>query len=182
MNILRHASAGRVAAAVALTLLMLFSCAWGQEKSVETPRDTLIAAARETMAKARSCVLITLDASGHPRARAMDPFPPEENMVVWMGTTRATRKVEEIRKNPRVTLYYAHPEGAGYVSLYGKARLVDDPKEKAKWWKEEWSRFYPDKEASFILIAVTPERMEIVDYSRGLTGDPKTWTPPSVEF
>jgi len=183
MNLVRTAWMIRVAVVLALSVPALVSCAWGQEaKGIETPRDTLLAVARDMMAKARFCVLITLDATGHPRARAMDPFAPEENMVVWMGTSRVTRKVEEIRNDPRVTLYYAHPEGAGYVSLYGTAKLVDTPEETAKRWKEEWATFYPDKEASFILIAVTPERMEIVDYSRGVMGDPKTWIPAVVKF
>ncbi len=168
---------------LALSNLVIFSDAYGQEtEGVETPHDTLLTVARDMMAKARFCVLITLDASGHPRARAMDPFPPEENMVVWMGTSRVTRKVEEIRKDHRVTLYYGHPEGAGYVSLYGTARLVDTPEEKERLWKEEWSKWYPDKEASYILIAVTPERLEVVDFTRGLMGDLKTWKPASVTF
>jgi len=183
MNPVRNAGVIWVAVIIALSVLLLFSDACGQEaEGVETPRDTLLAVAQTMMAEARFCVLITLDASGHPRARAMDPFPPEENMVIWLGTARVTRKVEEIRKDPRVTLYYGHPEGAGYVSLYGTARLVETPEEKERRWKEEWSKWYPDKEASYILIAVTPERLEVVDFTRGLMGDPKTWKPASVKF
>ena len=183
MNSVRNSGAVLVVLALVLSNLVLFSDAWGQEtEAVEVHRDTLLAVARDMMAEARFCVLITLDASGHPRARAMEPFPPEKNMVVWMGTSRVTRKVEELRNDPRVTLYYAHPEGAGYVSLYGTARLVDTPEEKERRWKKEWSKFYPDKEASYTLIAVTPERLEVVDFTRGLMGDPKTWKPASVTF
>ena len=68
------------------------------------------------------------------------------------------------------------------MSLYGTARLVDTPEEKERLWKEEWSKWYPDKEASYILIAVTPERLEVVDFTRGLMGDLKTWKPASVTF
>jgi general stress protein 26 len=112
----------------------------------------------------------------------MDPFPPDEDMVVWFGTDRRTRKVQEIADDPRVTLYYPAPDADGYVSIYGTARLVDDPIEKARRWKEEWGRFYPDRESTYLLIAVTPESMEVVSYSRGMFGDPDTWTPSSVEF
>ena len=48
------------------------------------PRDTLIAAAMNIMEQTRFCVLVTLDETGHPCARAMDPFMPDENWVIWM--------------------------------------------------------------------------------------------------
>lgn len=183
MKTIRRAVSIYVAVVLALSFLAFVSGARGQEaEEVETPRDTLLAVARDMMAKAPYCVLISLDASGHPRARTMDAFPPEENMVVWMGTSRITRKVEEIRNDPRVTLYYAPPDNAGYVTLYGTAKLVDTPEEKEKRWKKEWEKHFPEGKASYILIAVTPERMEIVDYSRGITGDPKTWKPETVKF
>jgi general stress protein 26 len=182
MNPVRFTRGACTVVVLVLSVLALFSDARAQEGEVVVPpRDTLLAVARDMMEQARICVLITLDESGHPRARAMDPFLPDENWVVWMGTDRVTRKVAEIRNDPRVTLYYSHPQGAGYVSLYGTARLVEDPEAKQRWWKQEWERFYPDK-ASYILIAVTPERLEVVDFMRGLMGDPKTWKPASVEF
>ena len=145
-------------------------------------RDTLIAAAREIMTATRFNALITLDQSGQPRVRTMDPFPPDENMVVWFGTNRRSRKVEEIANDPRVTLYYPSPEADGYVSVYGTARLVDDPAEKASRWKEEWTQFYPDRETNYLLIEVVPTRIEVVSYRRGIYGDPESWKPASIEF
>jgi general stress protein 26 len=111
----------------------------------------------------------------------MDPFPPEADMVVWMGTHRESRKVEDIQRDPRVTLYYQSPTATGYVAISGTARLVDDPTEKSARWKEEWGAFYADRETDYLLIEVTPDRMEVIDYSRGIVGDPETWKPPVVE-
>ncbi len=179
----RRAGSIFFAVVLALSMLVLVSTAWGQaSEGTVTPRDTLLAAARDMMAKATYCALITLDASGHPRARTMEASPLDKNMVIWMGTSRVTRKVEEIRNDPRVTLYYAHPDNVGYVTLYGTAKLVDTPEEKEKRWKEEYASYFPKGKAGYILIAVTPESMEIVDYSRGITGDPKTWKPVAIEF
>jgi general stress protein 26 len=146
------------------------------------PRDTLLSAARRIMAAARHCALVTLDESGRPRVRTMDPFSPDSDMTIWMGTNRKTRKVAEIEGDSRVTLYYPSPDAAGYVTVTGRARLVDDPEEKAARWKEEWAAFYQDRAADYLLIQVTPERLEVVDYSRGIVGDPRTWQPPFVEF
>jgi general stress protein 26 len=149
---------------------------------VVPPRDTLLAAAKDIMAQVRFCVLITLDETGHPHARAMDPFMPDENWMIWMGTSHGTRKTKDIKNDPRVTLYYDHPEHSGYVVVYGTAKLVNDSELKAKWFKEEWAQFYTDREKEYVLIAVTPKKIEVLDYTKGITGHPETWRTPTVKF
>lgn len=144
--------------------------------------DSLLAAARGIIESAQYCALITLDESGQPQVRTMDPFAPDDDMVVWLGTNRRSRKVAHIRHDPRVTLYYEAPGGVGYVSLSGTARLVDDASEKTLRWKEEWRQFYVDPASDYLLIEVTPEVMEVIDYSRGIVGDRDTWRVPTVEF
>ena len=167
-----------------LVLLLLFAgpAAAAQETKQPLSRDELIAAARETMSAARYCALITQDSSGRPQARTLDPFPPDENMVVWLGTNPRSRKVAAIRRNPRVTLYYFDREAQAYVTIYGIARLVNDPKAKLKWWKDEWKDFYPDRSRDFLLIRVSPEKLEVVNVKKGIVGDPHTWKPSTVKF
>ena len=150
----------------------------------QTParRDTLLTAAQVIIKAARYSGLATFDESGRVRIRTMDPFPPEADMVVWMGTHRRSRKVRDIENDPRVTLYYNSPTGSGYVAISGTAHLVDDPTEKDARWKEEWGAFYVDREADYLLIRVEPNRLEVIDYSRGIQGDPETWEPPFVVF
>ena len=145
-------------------------------------REELIAAAREIMEASRYCALITIDSKGRTHARTMDPFPPDANMNIWFGTNARSRKVAEIRRNRRVVLYYFDREAGAYVSISGTARLVSDPKEKARWWKDEWKAFYPDREKGFLLIAVTPNELEIVSEKKGIVGDSVRWTPPRVRF
>jgi len=146
-------------------------------------RQDLIAAARAIMKTARYCALITLDSNGRPQARTMDPFPPEENMRVWLGTNRNSRKVAEISRNEHVTLYYFVSEEQAYVAISGRARMVDDPKEKAKHWKDEWKDFYPDRGNDYVLITVIPQKLEVVNVKQGIIGGNSiTWAPPAVTF
>lgn len=142
----------------------------------------LMIAAKEIMTAAGTCALITLDEEGRPRVRVMDPFIPESDLTVWFGTNPKSRKVNQIKKDPRVTLYYLDSDASGYVMIHGKAQLVDDQKEKEKRWKDEWKAFYPNKPEGYLLIKVTPEWMEVISYTRGITGDPTTWQPPIVLF
>jgi general stress protein 26 len=156
---------------------------YGQSKQpTQLDRENLIATAREIMKTARYCALITLDSGGRPHARAMDPFPPDEQMIVWLGTNPKSRKVAEIRLNHRVTLYYFDREDQAYVTISGLARIVQDPQEKARHWKEEWQNFYPDRERGYLLIAVTPEKLEVINQKKGIIGNSITWTPPAVRF
>jgi general stress protein 26 len=145
---------------ILLTLFPAASVVQNQEIKEPFCQEQLIANAREIMSAARYCALITLDAAGRPQARTLDPFPPDENLVVWLGTNPRSRKVAAIRRNHRVTLYYFDRENQAYVSISGLARLVNDPKEKAKHWKDEWKDFYPDRAKDYLLIAVTPEKLE----------------------
>jgi len=155
----------------------------GQDGRAEAEgnRDLLLDSAREIMTAARFCALATVGDSDAPSIREMDPFPPDEDMTVWLGTNRHSRKVKEIAQNPRVSLFYAAP-GGGYVAITGRAVLVDDAKEKASRWKAAWDAFYSDRGSEFILIKVIPERLEILDYTKGIAGDPVTWEAPSIRF
>src|SRR6476661_7943656 len=95
----------------------------------EFSRDQLVAAAREIMRTSRYCALITSAAHGRTNARTMDAFAPDEKMIVWLATNPRSHKVAEIRRNPRVTLYYFDRENQAYVTIHGTARLVNDQDE-----------------------------------------------------
>ena len=167
-----------------LLFIVVFPCEGrGQEKkAANTGQDSLIAAACEIMKSAYYCALVTVDTSGQPQVRVMEPFPPEEDMVVWFGTNSKSRKVHQIRHDSRVSLFYFDPDGVGYVTITGTDRLVNDEKEIAPRWKEGWEEFYPDREDNYLLIEVTPKRLEIISLKHGIIGDSETWTPPSIEF
>jgi general stress protein 26 len=167
-----------------LAIAFLASSLCCQDLWAQTPgsQAMLLDSAREIMAMASSCVLATSRDSEAPGIRQMDPFPPEADMTVWLGTNRNSRKVKEIARNPKVSLFYSAPGGSGYVIITGKAVLVDDPKEKASRWKPAWEAFYADRAAEFILIKVVAERLEILDFRHGIVGDPATWEAPSIRF
>ena len=172
----------RTVAAGALLFFFFFFATQARAQQQSFSRDALISAAREIMTTARYCALITSGRDGRSHARTMDAFVPESDMTVWLATNPLSRKAAEIRRNPKVTLYYFDREGAAYVTIYGIARLVNDKGEKAKRWKDDWKAFYPDRDKSYLLIKVTPERLEVVNVNKGLVGTSPTWQPLSVDF
>jgi general stress protein 26 len=80
-----------------------------------------------------------------------------------------------------VTLYYFDPKAPGYVSILGRARLVDTPEARQRHWHRQWGAFYSSR-SDALLIEVVPEQLEVVDIARGIEGNPETWQPPIVRF
>ena len=112
----------------------------------------------------------------------MDPFSPEPDFSVWFGTNSKSRKVEQIKKNDAVSIYYLDSDRSGYVLIYGKAELVNDASEKEKHWKTAWEAFYPNRDENYTLIKVIPEWMEVLSDKHGVANNPITWEPPKVYF
>ena len=136
------------------------------------------------MTSARYCALVTVGGDGHPQARAIDAFPPEEGLVVWIGTNTGTRKVAQIRSDERVTLYYLSPNADGYVTLLGTAELVDDLRARREHWKESWGAFYEDawRGDDYVLIRVVPSRVEVMSVPHGIASQPTGWSPAIVDL
>jgi general stress protein 26 len=145
-------------------------------------RATVVQAAREVTAKARYCSMITVGLDGELQARVVDPFAPEDDLEIWIGTNRQTRKVAEVKKDPRTTLVCFDPGDQAYVTWIGRSDVVDDPTDKARHWKTEWTAFYKDGYGGpeYLLIRFRPRRIEIVSPSHKLMNDPVTWKPVSV--
>ncbi len=161
---------------LAVTTIAL-TMTWGRAQTTESGR--VLEAARETMSAARYCFLVTLDEAGQPQARLMDPFEPGTDLTVWLATNPKTRKVDQIRRDPRVTLAYSDAQGHGYVALIGRARLVEDLSERRRRWKPDWTPFYPDgpEGEDYVLIEVTPSRIEVMSMSQNVADDPLGWKP-----
>ncbi len=103
---------------------------------------------------------------------------------MWIATNRLTRKVAQIRQDPRVTLLYFNAAAAEYVTVLGTATLVTDSSEKAAHWKEEWADYFkggPGGE-DYLLLRVRPTQLEVLSPGRGLVPDPITWRPVTVDM
>ena len=141
----------------------------------------ILRAAREVMAAAQFCALITLDEEGRPQARVMDPTAPDARMVVTLMTNPASRKVAQIERDPRVTLFYFDRGSPGYVTILGRAKPILDSAEKRRRWVERWNP-HRDGPDDALLYEVVPDRIEVVSIAHSVVGDDDAWTPPSIEL
>jgi general stress protein 26 len=149
------------------------------ESDLEAQLAMLLEHIRETMQATPYCFLITLDGSGQPQARLMRWAEQEPNLTLWLVTNPATRKAQELRADSRATVACYDPQGEGYVTLAGRARLVSAPLEKRRHWQENWEDFFPagPDDPAALLIEFTPERVEVMSFYRNLATTPFTFRP-----
>jgi len=159
---------------VALAILAAFACARAQDAG------PALEAARTIVENAEYCFLITVDAGGQPQARLMQPFPPEKDFTIWMGTHPKTRKVEQIRANPKVTVAYQDAKAPGYVTLIGTARVVDTIETRKAHWRDDWGDFFPGGPAgpNYAVIEIKPQRIELISAANEMVTAPGA--PPVI--
>jgi len=136
--------------------------------------ELLLETAKSSIRAAEYCFLITLGEAGEPNARLVQPFEPEEDMTIWVGTWSKSRKVQEIQKDNRVTLAFHDREGTAYVALLGSAQIERDTNKKMKYWREDWIGFLPQgpEGDDYVLVKFIPFRIELMSFSQGILPQP----------
>jgi len=145
-------------------------------------RDTIILAAHEIVNETTYCGLVTIDSLGQPQIRTMNPFPVKDDFVIWFATSRTSRKVREIKNNPKVCVYFAnHIAAKGYVNLNGLASVIDNRELLIQMKRDYWNGIngWQDK---FVLIKIIPLSIETINYKHGLNNDPDTFKAPTISF
>ncbi len=151
----------------------------------------ILAAARDLITADKYAAFVTVDKDGVPRARTVltqigpaDASRPDKGFTIWILTRRSTRKVEQIRKNPNVTLYYNDDPNERYVTLMGTATIHTNPNhpEAKKFYDEAYAKyFWPDLEKDFIMISVRPKWLEALIMPT-IKGHQQNWRPQAVVF
>jgi len=163
--------------------MMIILCTFSanaQNEITPVSKDSLIKAAREIITETHYCALTTVDSSGQPQIRTMNPFPLKEELVIWFATSRTSRKVKEIRNNPKVCVYYAdHVNAKGYVNMTGTAEVIDDKELLVKMKRDYWEGI-PNWKDVFVLIRIVPKTLEVINYKHSLNNDPNTFKAPVV--
>lgn len=124
----------------------------------------------------RLIVLSTIGPQGGPAIRSLGAFATD-GLTVYFSTSKSSDKVQQIGKNPKVSILFQHESqelpSFSNVEIRGRAELLD---------KEERSRaisliaarnprFKERAEkgelADAALLRVTPEAVKVVDLSKG---------------
>ncbi len=136
--------------------------------------------ARATMESVDYCMLITVSESVGANARAMQPFQPEEDLTIWFAASPRSRKVREIGVDDRVTVTYENDAQGAYVTLLGRAQIVNDLALRKRYWRRRFVNFWPDgpEGEDYLLIKFVPHRVELMSTEHEIM--PDALTQPAV--
>ncbi len=110
----------------------------------------------------RVAMFVTRTPEGAPRSRPMLTQEAEFDGHVWFLTREESTKVRDIRANPVVNLGYAAEGRSTYVSLTGRAEILNDrPRIRAVWTAALRTWFDGPEDPGIRLIRVG---VEFVDY------------------
>ena len=88
--------------------------------------------------------MLTTDDGEHLRARPMAASQKEFDGTLWFFTRRSAPKVDEVEAEHRVSVTYANPDSQNYVSLSGRATLVQDKAAIDAHWSDILSTWFPN--------------------------------------
>ena len=100
-----------------------------------------------------------------PRVRIVSPVV-EDDMSIWVTTRSTSRKVKQLRENPKICLAFVEPpEGDKSVTVIGEASIVPDIEKRRRIWKLapfDLYEHFPDGPDSddFCLLKIMANRIE----------------------
>lgn len=163
--------------------------------NLATDPGQVLEAARRLMESDENMALVTVDDNGQPRIRTVkaflsdvDPADPRASMTVWVMTRDSTRKVEQIRNHPQVSLYFNDDAKVSYLTVMGTALVHTDPRHPAiqallaRPALEGYADyFWPDFPKGFVMLEIQPGWIEFMDQEK-LKPHGETWRPQAVVF
>jgi general stress protein 26 len=118
---------------------------------------------RDLIKKIDFCMLTTVDDNHDLHSRPMSLNGEVDNEGnLWFFTSATSHKVSELTRTPKCNASFANPEDSRYVSISGKAELVQDKAKIKELWKPELKAWFPKgiDEPDLALIRLGIEKAE----------------------
>ncbi len=100
-----------------------------------------------------------------PVIRSITPVI-EDNLTIWIITYSTSRKIKQIKNNPKVCLLFTEqPNGDKTACVMGRAKIIDDLKTKKHVWKiaqYDASNYFPKgpEHPPFCVLKIIPSKIE----------------------
>jgi len=92
----------------------------------------------------RVAMLTSMNELGHLHARPMGTQDTAFDGTLWFFTQRSTEKVEELLRHPDVNVSFSDPDRQRYVSISGRAVIVNDREKMRELWSPMLKAWFPD--------------------------------------
>ncbi len=104
--------------------------------------------------------------------RSVERFPEntnlfcEDDLSTYIVTALSSAKIQQIKNNGTISLYYFCPKLMKSLSLFGAAEMVFDRELKNKLWQDEWKMYFSlgSEDPEYTILKFTPK---VAKYSVG---------------
>ena len=111
----------------------------------------------ELMETSTLVYLSTIDSHGFPITRALfntrysKRYPEfskfynklEDKYIIYFSTNTSSSKINHIKKNPKISVYFCDPEDFKGVMFGGEVEIIEDMDIKRAFWLDRSIRYYP---------------------------------------
>lgn len=128
--------------------------------------DEMRTKVRDMIGEIGTAIFTTIDQQNRLRGRPMRTQKPDpDGRTLWFFTRADSPKIAEIAQDSRVLLGYADTRSQDYVSIFGRAKVVQDVAKKRAVWTEGVRTWLPEGPESdkVALISVEIEGAEYWD-------------------
>ena len=127
----------------------------------------------ELMKVVQDAYLSTVDSDGSPQARVMGNLRNkeqcriaeelfaghDEDFLIYMLTGHSSDKMQQIRANSKVSVYFCNSAQFHTLLLVGNVEEIDDLDLKKRIWQDEWKIHWPGgpEDPEFIMLKLLPK-------------------------
>ena len=113
-----------------------------KEKS-RLSQDEALKKALELVASCSIAMLGSNSASGYPNIKAMLKMETEGIKTVWFSTNTSSKKVSQLKENPRACVYFHNEQNFKGLLLVGEVEILTDIESRRRLWKNGCEIYYP---------------------------------------
>jgi len=79
---------------------------------------------------------------GHPWIKAMLKMETEDLKTVWFSTNTASKRVSQLRADPRACVYFVDFSDWMGLMLIGEVELLTDSESRKRLWRDGYEQYY----------------------------------------
>ena len=130
-----------------------------------TNPDESIRKLGELIKDIKIAMLTTIDADGTLRSRPMACQEVEFNGDLWFFTRKSSGKIHAVTIEQQVNVAYSAPSDHRYISITGRAEVIEDHEKEAELWNPLFKAWFPEglNDPDLVLLKVKVDFAEYWD-------------------
>lgn len=135
---------------------------------METPTMSAIDRLTEVIRNVDVAMLTTVDRTGHLHSRPMMTLQKTIDNALWFFTEASSCMVDDVNGHHPVNVSYVDAKCGCYISVSGRARVVNERTKKAELWERRLAEWLPNgfEDKSVVLLRVEVQQAEFWDSSK----------------